>query len=959
MKTKHPWFVLVLLSSTAAWGDQPRTASYLGTVGPGDRVALVLKLGQEITTTEQTDNTLDPRAVAALLRVPTWVHSALRESLRRMDLPTQQGFSDAILAAKDEIVDEVAFVVAHLAPEDRAYTTPELIRRNAELIYAIAPELGYVELVEHGTAGKDADWYTTLRYQRLEQGKPAAFELPRDDYYWWVVHPVLAREPFTTIDPGTGKLAKPPAGVIWREYLLAAMDSQVSPRKHYIMRQPNTITDADLQSAGATAHGSLGPTEVGPNEVIRGPAAEPVLVEYNPTGWKCCSATADYPMPDGIYLATTIPLEQLAHSGHPELLENLLLAGPGRRALRDWDVVSWSPYAKEARKVLIVRDRIPFGAQSDPNETLLTKNGLGYDLLDSQAFAALVDGGNLSSASKPLFNLSHVKIVVPSDQPRALYEVFAARAAAVDSFVTNGGSFELHGATSESDDWSDLTMPGRIRTTPQKSASHIQQVHEYGNALLRDVMAGVSLLWDGVRRCSRFAKDTCPPGDRKMQAGDDAIDRIGWWSGQMVDRCVTEHRTLAQLSTGQSERSSFPQRIVAMHYGNCGEQHIEIGAATRAALIPSMLVLSVEDHVWNEFYAGGGQWYPYDMGYSDSPIRVADWSVGRDASTRENKNVQNAVIIGWRGDGQIVNLLGRYPTKMVDGLVDYEYTPHLELTVTVLDADKRPVDGAVVTLITESYFSAAQAVPCLFGVTGRDGRATMRIGDERNFYVNVASAIGHYPQKMALDKSVIDVTQFKPLLLKQEAVAGAKIERTITLAETSRGKVATYKVQQKTPPAPVAGATYHRATIDLQVVAEYQSTTGSLSRRTFVETTEPGRADLYVVDRDNYGKLEAGKDFTALLAREGVSEISSLTLDLPGPDDEWYVVVSNSRQLSHAELAQLSVQLVQVSPDQPEETDGKGGCGCRLARPRRAPTALLLAVLLGALVWRRRASVRR
>jgi hypothetical protein len=924
--------------------EQLERETYQGTVEPGHHVAFVVKPAKGVVELiEISDNTLEAPAVAAVKRAPNWLQDDLREAFRRMDAPARQAYAAQINTAKAHLVDELAFVTAHLSAKDRTYATPQLLLQNAELIYAVDPELHYADLVEHGTLGTDADYYTSIKYQHTKDGKAASYELPRDIYYWWVVHPVLAQEPLATVDPSSGKLAAPPVGVTWREYMLATMASKVSPREHFIAQQPNTITDADLKTwdfGAAKAHGSLRPSEVGANEVIRaGATHEPVLIQYNPTGWSCCTSTADYPMPDGIYIATTIPVERAALNGNAELLENLIWAGPGRMTMRDLDIVSHAPLAKETRKFLIVRDQLPFGAAKDPNEAAVTKMGRSYDVLTSTQLAALISSGKLSSASKPWINLTYNKIIVPSDQPYALYKVLASNRVAIEAFVKSGGVFQLHGAAAEANDWSDLTLPGGIKTTKQTSSGYLDTLQIYGNALLRDVMKDVKYLWDGVRRCARHgATSTCPAGDRKLKAGDDAIDRVGWWQGQIVDRCVQEYRTFHGLPVGGSPRSSFPQRIAPLHFGNCGEISYVVAAASRAVLIPSMWVRGALDHTWNEFYTPDGVWYPYDTGYSDSPLKVGDWSVSKDFDTRKYGK-HNPALLAFRGDGQIVNLLGR--TKLQtekDGMIDFEYTRHLELQIKVLDAEKNPVDGAVVTLLSEYYHSASVAERILFGVTDRQGLVRMRVGDKRNFYVNIASPVGHYPQKMSLGTQFPGNSEFKPLITLDQAVEGATITKEFILAGKDQAgqaytKAAIPPATKVSWPAPAKDAAYHRVELDLSLPTEFRPGLSPLSQRVFVESVSPGAADLYLTDAANYALYKAGKSFKAAVVKEGVGAVDRLIVDLPDSSQEWYVIVSNKRRLAFAERVKATLTLLQVTPAKgstSEEPVDQGGCSCRV-----------------------------
>ena len=969
--------LLVLAAATALAGEPKVTdlahRSVTATVGPGHHLALrAAATGDTIELVQQTKNSLDPACSKALARAPTWLQQPLREAFRRMSAADQLLFAQGVVQATARTVDEVAFLVAHLSAEDLARATPRLISRNAELIYEVDPELAYVDLVEHGDAQKGGDFYTTAKYHTLKDGKPVTFEVPREIYYWWVVHPMLDMEYVTTIDPAKGSQTAPPAGIGWREFLLAKKGAKLSPGQHYIMRAPSRITDADLAGYSfgkAAAYGSLAPSLVGPNEVIRGPKGEPVLVHYSLSGGTC---NANQPNPDGIYLVTTMPLEQAAANGKAALLENLLDAGPGRASMRSVDTVVHAVCnegrTKQARGYLIVRDRLPFGLSADPNEAALTKLGRSYKVLDSAAFAKLVDDGKLYYSAKPYVSQQYNKIVVPSDQPRALYAALSKRRAQLEKFVKYGGVFELHGATREADDWSDLTMPGGFKTQKQSAQNYITSVKVYGNALLRDVMQGVKYLWTGVRRCHREAKAACLKGDRTLAQSPDAIDRIGWWSGQMIDRSVGERaclRNLGQSSSckSQTERSWYPQRIVPNHFGNCGEIQDVVGAASRAVLVPSLLTMSLEDHVWNEFYAGAGQWLPYDTGWSDTAMRVGDWSVSGDGSAGGGK--ENAVMIAWRGDGQIVNLLGRYKAVTKDNKIDYEYTANLELTISVTDAAGRPVDGARVTLMTEWFYSATRAVKGIFGVTGRDGVVKLRVGDKRNFYINIASALGHYPSKLDSSKYFVDRAQFELLVKKSEAVGGAKISKTFKLAgKDANGApyktVAAPAATARAWSAPNRATTHRRLKLQLSVPAEHRPVDNPLNRRTFVETVAQGLVDLYVTDAANYDKFKAGKPFEAAVVKQGVSAASALQVELPDRDTRWVVVLSNRRMTRFAQQVQATLTLQQVSaaaaPPDPADAADEGGCSLAAPTPDRSRGASLWLLLGLWLLWRRRAT---
>lgn len=95
----------------------------------------------------------------------------------------------AVLIGKSEkrFVDELAFCIAY-TPSEFLRTAArlgeaDLYLENVRGIYDIAPELDYVKIIEK-------EDYTTLEYA----DKNGSFQLPRDVYYWWVVHPTTLRE---------------------------------------------------------------------------------------------------------------------------------------------------------------------------------------------------------------------------------------------------------------------------------------------------------------------------------------------------------------------------------------------------------------------------------------------------------------------------------------------------------------------------------------------------------------------------------------------------------------------------------------------------------------------------------------------------------------------------------------------------------------------------------------------
>jgi hypothetical protein len=163
----------------------------------------------------------------AIEYAPAWLGLELQDAFRRMDATHQDVFADIILEASDPVVDEIAFVVAHTAPEVLQSPSfhPELLAENAQYVYAHDSYLEYADILDYGSAAAGGEYYSTLVYWIASGGETLQVELPRERYYWDIVHPKITDEFPTYIDPATGAYADPPVGKFWRDFLFAYADS--------------------------------------------------------------------------------------------------------------------------------------------------------------------------------------------------------------------------------------------------------------------------------------------------------------------------------------------------------------------------------------------------------------------------------------------------------------------------------------------------------------------------------------------------------------------------------------------------------------------------------------------------------------------------------------------------------------------------------------------------------------
>lgn len=174
---------------------------------------------------------LIPEARAAVEKAPAWIRFELANTLGRLRDHHQEKIAPIINNAEDPYIDEIAFAIAYTSPEFLCsyYCYPELFEENARLIYEHDKDLDYVEIVDYGTSA-DGDYYSTTKYKRIDtSGNVEEVEVPREVYYFHIVHPKLSDEVPTYIDPSKVEhfqqgphyrnITAPPEGVFWRDFI--------------------------------------------------------------------------------------------------------------------------------------------------------------------------------------------------------------------------------------------------------------------------------------------------------------------------------------------------------------------------------------------------------------------------------------------------------------------------------------------------------------------------------------------------------------------------------------------------------------------------------------------------------------------------------------------------------------------------------------------------------------------
>ncbi|MBN1356079.1 hypothetical protein JXA40_07395 [bacterium] len=202
-------------------------------------------------------------AKQAIEHAPLWIRNELGDNFARMDADFQNIYADMILNPSDQrFTDELAFCVAEVAAEilqDPVFL-PELLEENIYYIYEHDQYLDYVRLADVGQAGVDEDYYTTTYYFVEESGVTTEYELDREIYYWFIVHPKIEDEMVDYIDPDSrDQHADPPVGVFWRDWLFTYTEPIPGSDEDYpILRDQFAGVDVLWKSWDNIDNGAMG-----------------------------------------------------------------------------------------------------------------------------------------------------------------------------------------------------------------------------------------------------------------------------------------------------------------------------------------------------------------------------------------------------------------------------------------------------------------------------------------------------------------------------------------------------------------------------------------------------------------------------------------------------------------------------------------------------------------------------
>jgi hypothetical protein len=175
-------------------------------------------------------NPLTTSARQAIAKSPDWIKPPLTQVFYQLTAYDQDIWADVINSAVDPYVDEITFSIAHSSSQylSSIYANPQMMLENAQQIYAADLHLNYVQIYNYGSSISGGDYYSTTAYlKRNAEGETIEVDVPRDIYYWYIVHPKITDEIPAYIDPGivesntthANNIADPPVGQFWRTFL--------------------------------------------------------------------------------------------------------------------------------------------------------------------------------------------------------------------------------------------------------------------------------------------------------------------------------------------------------------------------------------------------------------------------------------------------------------------------------------------------------------------------------------------------------------------------------------------------------------------------------------------------------------------------------------------------------------------------------------------------------------------
>lgn len=432
-----------------------------------------------------------------------------------------------------------------------------------------------------------------------------------------------------------------------------------------------------------------------------------------------------------------------------------------------------------------------------------------------------------------------------------------------------------------------------------------------GPPLMREKLAGVTTAWNVTDHVSPagYGNDG-HNNSRPWDYGDHAVEKVSHWVSLTLALNVAEH--------DDGNRPRQPVRIAHEHNGNCGELHDLGTAAFRAALIPSMGVMSAaEDHCWNEFWHDG--WHHQDNYWSNSASIIGN---NDQKHYTPGWNRDWTAIYGVEGDTRVTNHINKYHHEEDhngDGFQDRG-----NVSVKVVDANGNPVDGAKISIAGWSFGPSYISIGDYSTYTGPDGVAFFTTSEARQgdtfddgIQIDVSSKFGGgslnqgYANRFKICIDPPNLPLYSYQYQVSDTVPRPWLEANVVAPPQGEGYWldvdfdVQFGVQH-----PLADATSHaddQVNGDRVAHPEYFWDNITL--------------DTFIADEQNFQKYISGEAFDSTNLSLNVSS-GSVFLGLP-LSGNWYFVLSNRDSLETKKLVNVTIRLIEdLRPGAPHITRG-------------------------------------
>lgn len=459
---------------------------------------------------------------------------------------------------------------------------------------------------------------------------------------------------------------------------------------------------------------------------------------------------------------------------------------------------------------------------------------------------------------------------------------------------------------------------------PDDSALTVKYPKEENPPLLKDKIAGIKYLWDGVP----YTTPRLYNNSGETARGNDGLPLRPWTKDTHAIEVMTHwvESTLA-LNAQEDSDGNRPRQMVRIqfeHNGNCGELGDLTLAASRATLIPYMEVLGIAgDHCYGTFYERG--WHQQDNYWSAAATIVDNWDLYHYGWNRDWGS-----LITYRGDGAMQAPFPINETHRIDDYNGNGGSDRGNVTVKVTDWNGNPIDGVRVSLADWNWNPPfGTAIGGAWHYTDGDGIVYFTTSESRQ----KSMGDNNYDEGLLIymnsryGEEVWNPGYLNRLIINVPGINNEPMYYVNWTAPTNNSR----PFPLISPAVPLLPGTFSlNFRYDVEVGIQHPANGFGMDDSTITkklyhdeEIFTGIHLDAFIVNRTEFDKFLKGYPFegyNATLNRESYT----LSFDIPSAED-WYVVLSNRDSIETSKLVNIEASLqdsgqppdVQVLPPGP------------------------------------------